>query len=142
MYRGNRAFINPATFAGPSDPRRRGLNESGRPAVKRGGSDDGYGSGIRRSGARDRAAPQHNVRIDRGGDRDQRENKNDDYSSHDPRFIAPDCGQIGEGSRQKSGAAPQEGRWCEFGLRAVSAGGARPPQGPPALLARYGVKAP
>ena len=31
MYRGNRAFINPATFAGPADPRRRGLSKPGGP---------------------------------------------------------------------------------------------------------------
>ena len=80
---------------------------------------DGRGSGIRRSGARDRAAPpQHNVRIDRGGDRDQRENKNDDYGSHDPRFIAPDCGQIGQGSRRNLGAV--ELRRQNYGNRAFN----------------------
>jgi len=36
--------------------------------------------------ALDRAAPQHNVQIQGGGDRAQRQNKNDDYRSHDRLF--------------------------------------------------------
>ena len=41
--------------------------------------------------------------MDFAGDRDQRKNKNDDYGFMTRRFIAPDCGQIGQGFRQKLG---------------------------------------
>ena len=38
-------------------------------------------------------------------EREQVKTRDRSYRSHDPRFIAPDRGQIGQGSRKKSGAA-------------------------------------